>query len=67
VVDDEAEIREMLREFLSRQGLAVSVADGGAAMREVMADRPVDPHHPSRLAPRGAVGDSGRLRRCGTR
>jgi two-component system phosphate regulon response regulator OmpR len=42
VVDDEAEIREMLREFLSRQGLAVSVADGGAAMREVMAERPVD-------------------------
>ena len=42
VVDDEAEIREMLREFLSGQGLAVSVADGGAAMREVMAERPVD-------------------------
>src|SRR5690242_14428925 len=42
VVDDEAELREMLREFLSRHGFAVSVADGGAEMRAVMAERRID-------------------------
>src|SRR4051794_14310567 len=40
--------------------------DGGPGTRG-SADPAAHPHHPSRLAPRGAVGDSGRLRRCGTR
>jgi DNA-binding response OmpR family regulator len=42
VVDDEAEVRDMVREYLSRHGLAVSVADGGGAMRAVLAERRVD-------------------------
>src|SRR5207253_560683 len=42
VVDDEAEVRDMVREYLSRHGLAVSVAADGAAMRGVMAERRVD-------------------------
>lgn len=40
VVDDEAEIRDMLGEYLARQGLRVSLADGGAAMRDVLAEGP---------------------------
>ena len=42
VVDDEAELRDVLREYLSRHRLEVSAADGGPAMREIMASRPVD-------------------------
>lgn len=37
VVDDEAEIRDMLDEYLSGQGLRVSLADGGEAMRAALA------------------------------
>ena len=37
VVDDEAEIREMLQEYLELHGFRVSVADGGAALRELVA------------------------------
>lgn len=42
VVDDEPEIREMLQEYLLRQGFAVSVATGGAALRALMQERAVD-------------------------
>jgi two-component system, OmpR family, phosphate regulon response regulator OmpR len=42
VVDDEAELREMLEEFLTRRGFAVTTADGGAALRHAMQGRPVD-------------------------
>jgi DNA-binding response OmpR family regulator len=42
VVDDEAELRDVLREYLSRHRMEVSAADGGPAMREIMASRPVD-------------------------
>ena len=42
VVDDEAEVRDMVREYLSRHGLVVSAADGGEAMRAVLAERRVD-------------------------
>lgn len=42
VVDDEPELREMVEEYLSRQGFAVLTAGDGAAMRKVMAEHPVD-------------------------
>jgi DNA-binding response OmpR family regulator len=41
VVDDEAEIREVVREYLTAKGYAVSTAENGAAMRAVLAERPV--------------------------
>lgn len=41
VVDDELEVREMVGDYLARNGFAVSLADGGAAMRAVLAERPV--------------------------
>ena len=37
VVDDEPEIAEVLRRYLTTQGYQVSTADGGAGMRQVMA------------------------------
>jgi two-component system phosphate regulon response regulator OmpR len=40
VVDDEAEVRELIRDYLSRHGFAVSVADGGPAMRAILSERP---------------------------
>jgi two-component system phosphate regulon response regulator OmpR len=42
VVDDEAELREMLEEFLTRRGFAVTTAEGGSALRRAMQGRPVD-------------------------
>lgn len=42
VVDDESEIRDMLEEYLSKQGFAVCTADGGAAMRQIVSARTVD-------------------------
>jgi DNA-binding response OmpR family regulator len=42
VVDDEPEIRETLREYLELQGFRVTKADGGEALREVVAAGPVD-------------------------
>jgi two-component system phosphate regulon response regulator OmpR len=42
VVDDESEIRDMLEEYLSKQGFAVCTADGGAAMRQIVSTRKVD-------------------------
>jgi two-component system phosphate regulon response regulator OmpR len=40
VVDDELGVREMIRDYLAGQGYAVSTADGGAAMRAILAERP---------------------------
>jgi DNA-binding response OmpR family regulator len=42
VVDDEEMVRETVQEYLLRNGFAVSQADGGAALRALMAERPVD-------------------------
>jgi two-component system phosphate regulon response regulator OmpR len=42
VVDDEADLREMLHEYLSAQGFSVSVADGGSALRSLIEERPAD-------------------------
>jgi two-component system phosphate regulon response regulator OmpR len=42
VVDDESEIRDMLEEYLSKQGFEVCTADGGAAMRQIVSARKVD-------------------------
>ena len=42
VVDDEAEIRDMLQEYLTRQGYAVSAVDGRSALRSLMKERAVD-------------------------
>ena len=42
VVDDEAEVREMVQEYLIDHGFAVSQADGGEALRRLMSERPVD-------------------------
>jgi DNA-binding response OmpR family regulator len=42
VVDDEAEVRDLLQEYLIKQGFAVSAAAGAAAAREVLAARAVD-------------------------
>ena len=41
VVDDEADVRETVRDYLVRHGYTVSTADGGASMREVRTTRPV--------------------------
>ncbi|MGJ3263717.1 MAG: response regulator [Salinarimonas sp.] len=41
VVDDEAEIREVLREYLTGKGYAVSTAESGTTMRAILAERPV--------------------------
>ena len=40
VVDDEPEIREMLADYLGHAGFAVSTVEDGAAMRELLAERP---------------------------
>ncbi len=42
VVDDDADVRETVAEYLRRNGFAVSEADGGDALRDVMRSRPVD-------------------------
>lgn len=41
VVDDEEELRELVRDYLVQHGFAVSMASGGPAMREILASRPV--------------------------
>ena len=42
VVDDDSDVRETVAEYLRRNGFAVTEADGGSALREVMAARPID-------------------------
>jgi two-component system OmpR family response regulator len=42
VVDDHREIRDLVGKFLTRHGLRVSLADGGAQMRDVLARAAVD-------------------------
>ncbi len=42
VVDDEQEVRELIRDYLARHGFAVSIADGGPAMRAILAERPAN-------------------------
>ena len=42
VVDDDPDVRETVAEYLRRNGLSVTEADGGKALREVMASRPID-------------------------
>jgi DNA-binding response OmpR family regulator len=42
VVDDECDIRDMLEEYLSKQGFEVCTADGGVAMRQIVSARKVD-------------------------
>lgn len=40
VVDDEAGVRDLIAEYLTGHGFAVSTADGGAAMRAILSERP---------------------------
>jgi two-component system phosphate regulon response regulator OmpR len=42
VVDDDEDVRSTVSEYLRRNGLSVSEADGGAALREIMGQRPID-------------------------
>lgn len=42
VVDDEADLREMIEEYLSAQGFTVIAVENGIAMRNVLAERSVD-------------------------
>ena len=42
VVDDDADVRETVSEYLRRNGFSVSEADGGESLRALMAERPID-------------------------
>jgi DNA-binding response OmpR family regulator len=42
VCDDEADIREMIAEYLGRRGFAVTVAGGAAELRAALAEKPVE-------------------------
>ena len=42
VVDDEPELRDMIEEYLVQQGFSVTLAENGAALRRIVAERPVD-------------------------
>ena len=42
VVDDDQDVRETVAEYLRRNGFSVTEADGGGALRQVMASRPID-------------------------
>ena len=42
VVDDDEDVRSTVAEYLRRNGLSVTEADGGAALREIMGARPID-------------------------
>ena len=42
VVDDDRDVRSTIAEYLLRNGFSVSEADGGAALRALMAERPID-------------------------
>ncbi|HET9427846.1 MAG TPA: response regulator [Allosphingosinicella sp.] len=42
VVDDDIDVRETVGEYLRRNGFAVTEADGGTALRQIMSSRPID-------------------------
>ncbi|MDQ4061305.1 MAG: response regulator [Pseudomonadota bacterium] len=42
VVDDESEIRAIVAEYLAKHGFAVRTADGGPALRALLAESPAD-------------------------
>ncbi len=42
VVDDDVDVRDAVSEYLVRNGFAVSEADGGERLRQIMAERPID-------------------------
>ena len=42
VVDDESDLRSAVARYLARQGFEVSEAGDGAALREILAHRPID-------------------------
>jgi two-component system phosphate regulon response regulator OmpR len=42
VVDDDEDVRSTVSEYLRRNGLSVSEADGGDALRAIMSARPID-------------------------
>ena len=42
VVDDESEIREMLRDYLELHGFTVSCADGGPMLRQIIDEEAID-------------------------
>jgi len=42
IVDDEVDLCETVRDYLVEHGYAVSIADGGASLRTLMAERAVD-------------------------
>jgi DNA-binding response OmpR family regulator len=42
IVDDEAEIRDMLEEYLTKQGVVVHTADGGETMRQIVSEYSID-------------------------
>jgi DNA-binding response OmpR family regulator len=42
VVDDDEDVRETVAEYLLRHNFAVSALEGGAALRELMAERAID-------------------------
>ena len=42
VVDDHNDIRDLVREYLEHQGYKVSVAEGGATLRRILARQTVD-------------------------
>lgn len=42
VVDDEPDLRGLVQTYLTKHGYAVSQAEDGAALRAIMAERPVD-------------------------
>jgi two-component system phosphate regulon response regulator OmpR len=42
VVDDDVDVRDAVSEYLMRNGFAVSEADGGERLRQIMAERPID-------------------------
>ncbi|HEX8666897.1 MAG TPA: response regulator transcription factor [Allosphingosinicella sp.] len=42
VVDDDEDVRSTVSEYLRRNGLSVSEADGGEALRAIMGSRPID-------------------------
>ena len=42
VVDDDEDVRSTVAEYLRRNGLSVTEADGGTALRDIMSTRPID-------------------------